>query len=418
MTNGVKRKRVAVMFGGRSVEHEISVITALQLIDAIDVVKYEPVPVYIAPTGKWYSGNALLQREFYKNMPGSLSQVVEVTLLPKPGAKGLTILRPKKPSGGWGGLFKSAPEEDDEVPIDVFFPAFHGSFGEDGCIQGLLEMAGVTYTGCDVVSAAVSMSKYHCKKFLESHGIPVLPSVLVSKESVESGLGSNLANIRGKIVNTPGFEKFPLFVKPANLGSSIGISKASDNASLDAALLKAFKYDHQVLVEPCLEQKMEINVSVLDGEVPIASVVEIPVASGEELTYEDKYMRGGGKGKKGGGGPQTLGMAGLTRVIDPDDLDNETKELARKYAQEAFVKLGCAGVARIDFMLDLSKNQIYFNEINPLPGSLSYYLWVKSDPVVLYTDMLTKIIERAELKQSRKQMLSREIGFQALFKAQ
>jgi D-alanine-D-alanine ligase len=409
------RKRIAVMFGGRSVEHEISVITALQLIDAMDVVKYEPVHVYIAPSGKWYCGAALANRDFYKNMPGSLSDVQEVTLLPKPGVKGLTVLKQKKAQTGWS-LFKQAPEEEEIIPVDVFFPAFHGSFGEDGCIQGLLELAEVTYTGSDVVSSAVSMSKYHCKKFLESHGIPVLPSALVYKESIEAGLGSNLAQVRQSILGTPGMDKFPLFVKPANLGSSIGISKAADEAGLDAALLNAFKYDYQALVEPCLENKMEINVAVLDDVAPVSSVVEIPVASGEELSYEDKYMRGGGKGKKGGGGPQTLGMAGLTRVINPENLDAETKELARSYARDAFIKLGCAGVARIDFMLDLSSNKLYFNEINPLPGSLSYYLWVKSEPVVLYTDMLTKIIERAEIRQSRKQMLNREMGFKAMFK--
>jgi D-alanine-D-alanine ligase len=416
MNNGMNvRKRIAVMFGGRSVEHEISVITALQLIDAMDVVKYEPVHVYVAPSGKWYCGAALANRDFYKNMPGSLNDVQEVTLLPKPGVKGLTVLKQKKAATGWS-LFKQAPEEEEVIPIDVFFPAFHGSFGEDGCIQGLLELAEVTYTGSDVVSSAVSMSKYHCKKFLESHDIPVLPSALVYKESIEAGLGSNLAQVRQSILNTPGLDKFPLFVKPANLGSSIGISKAADEAGLDAALLKAFKYDYQALVEPCLENKLEINVAVLDDVEPVSSVVEIPVASGEELSYEDKYMRGGGKGKKGGGEPQTLGMAGLTRVIDPENLDPESKELARKYARDAFMKLGCAGVARIDFMLDLSNNKLYFNEINPLPGSLSYYLWVKSEPVVLYTDMLTKIIERAEIRQSRKQMLSREMGFKAMFK--
>jgi len=416
MNNGMNvRKRIAVMFGGRSVEHEISVITALQLIDAMDVVKYEPVHVYVAPSGKWYCGAALANRDFYKNMPGSLNDVQEVTLLPKPGVKGLTVLKQKKAATGWS-LFKQAPEEEEVIPIDVFFPAFHGSFGEDGCIQGLFELAEVTYTGSDVVSSAVSMSKYHCKKFLESHDIPVLPSALVYKESIEAGLGSNLAQVRQSILNTPGLDKFPLFVKPANLGSSIGISKAADEAGLDAALLKAFKYDYQALVEPCLENKLEINVAVLDDVEPVSSVVEIPVASGEELSYEDKYMRGGGKGKKGGGEPQTLGMAGLTRVIDPENLDPESKELARKYARDAFMKLGCAGVARIDFMLDLSNNKLYFNEINPLPGSLSYYLWVKSEPVVLYTDMLTKIIERAEIRQSRKQMLSREMGFKAMFK--
>ena len=406
------RKKIAVMFGGRSVEHEISIITALDLIGAIDTVKYEPVPVYIAPSGKWYSGDALLATEFYKNMPASFNEVKEVTLLPKPEVNGLTILSSPKDSNTWSRLFKQS--SPDLIPIDIYFPVFHGSLGEDGCIQGLFELAGVTYTGSDVVSAAVSMSKYHCKKFLQSHDIPVLPSALLSKETIEAGLGADLSGLREYAMSLPGLEKFPLFVKPANLGSSIGIAKATDAETFDAALLKAFKYDRQILVEPCLENKLELNVSVLDDKVTHVSVVEIPVSSGEELTYEDKYMRSG-KGKKGGA--QLLGMAGLTRVIDPENLAPEVKEQARQYAKEAFIKLGCAGVARIDFMLDLSNNQLYFNEINPLHGSLSYYLWDKSNPPLLYTDILTRIIERAELRQRLKQSVSREIGFKALFKS-
>ena len=411
MQNGDrKRKTIAVMFGGRSVEHEISIITGLQLIKAMDVVKYNPLPVYIAPSGKWYAGEALLNRDFYRRMPSSLSEVDEVTLLPQPDVGGLTVLRP-----GTGSDFSLETGTDRRVlPVDVFFVSFHGTFGEDGCIQGVLEMAEVPYTGCGVLSAAVGMSKYHCKKLLESHGVPVLPGVIVNRESIEVNLGNNLAQVREEIMSAPGLEKFPLFVKPLNLGSSIGIAKAKDKAGLDAALMQVFKYDYAAIVEPCLDNKMEINVSVLDDTEPIASVPEIPVSStGDELTYEDKYLRGGGSKKNA---PPSQGMAGLTRVIDPKDLKKELKDAAQDYAKRAFKALGCAGVARIDFMVDLNDNQLYFNEINTLPGSLAFYLWMNSHPPVFYTDMLTHIIERAELRSHRRSSLSREIGFKALFK--
>jgi D-alanine-D-alanine ligase len=411
MQNGDhRRKTIAIMFGGRSVEHEISIITGLQLIKALDVVKYNPLPVYIAPSGKWYAGDALLNREFYRRMPSSLNEVDEVTLLPQPDVGGLTVLRPRR--GSASGLDTDTGRKI--LPVDVFFVSFHGTFGEDGCIQGVLEMAEVPYTGCGVLSASVGMSKYHCKKLLESHGIPVLPGVIVNREAIEVNLGNNLAAVREQIISSPGLENFPLFVKPLNLGSSIGISKAKDRPGLDAALMQVFKYDYAAIVEPCLDNKMEINVSVLDDTEPIASVLEIPVSStGDELTYEDKYMRGGGSKKNA---PAAQGMAGLTRVIDPQDMKPEMKEAAQDYARRAFKALGCAGVARIDFMVDLMDGQLYFNEINTLPGSLAFYLWMNSHPPIFYTDMLTHIIERAEIRSNRRSSLSREIGFKALFK--
>lgn len=399
------------MFGGRSVEHEISIITALQLIETIDTVKYNPIPVYIAPSGKWYSGQALLKRDFYKGMPGTLESVQEVVLLPVPGINGLSVMAGK--SKQTFSLFGKQQQAPDVISVDVFFPAFHGSYGENGCIQGLLELAGVVYTGSDVVSSAVSMSKYHCKKFLESHDVPCLPSALLSREGLDLNPGEKLEEWRKAVLSTKGLEKFPLFVKPANLGSSIGVARVTDEAALDAALLQAFKYDHQVLVEPCVESKLEINVAVIDDAKVRASVVEIPVSStGNELSYEDKYMRGGGKK----GGSASLGMAGLTRVIDPTDLDPAIKSQAQELAVRSFTALGCAGVARIDFILDLEAKQLYFNEINPLPGSLANYLWVKSAPPLLFTDLLTLCIERAIKRDKTKRALSHDVGFKALFK--
>lgn len=413
MTNS--RKKIAVLFGGRSVEHEISIITALQLIEAMDTVVYEPIPVYVTTKGRWYVGDELLNRDFYKGLPGCLNELTEVILLPVPGKGGLTILSSgdEKKGLNLSSIFGKAEEKQPIVPVDVYLPAFHGSYGEDGCVQGLFEMADVAYVGCNVVSAAMGMNKYHAKMFIKSHDVPVLPSVLVKKEEIDPEKGGSLAKVKEKIHSVAGLEEFPLFIKPASLGSSIGLGKAADDKSLDAAIIEAFKYDSTLMVEPCMEEKMEINVSVLDGPEPSASVVEIPVAEeGEELTYEDKYVRGGGKKS----GSVSEGMASLTRVIDPSDMDEETKKLARQHALTVFKALGCSGVARIDLMVDLKTNQIYFNEINTLPGSMSFYLWAKSDPCVIYTELISKIIERAEERHFTKSNLNREIGFKALFK--
>lgn len=403
--NSNQRKTIAVLFGGRSVEHEISVITGLQVIKAMDTVKYKPVPVYIAPSGKWYSGHALLDRQFYKNMPASLLHVQEVTRLPDPSIHGLTIVR-DTPTFGLR-LFKQ--KRTKEIPIDVYFLAFHGSYGEDGCLQGLLEMSDAAYAGSDVVASAISMNKHHSKMIVAAHGVPVLPSIVLDKHT-------DLEKLRRQIFSSEGIAQFPLFVKPASLGSSIGISKATDAAELDAALLKAFQYDAAAIVEPCLTNKVEINISIMEnlqGGEPIASMVEIPVpAAGAELTYEDKYMRGGGKKN----GPEPEGMAGLVRVIDPNDLDVETKKQVREFGVRAFKALGCAGIVRIDFMMDLDSDTIYFNEINPLPGSFAFYLWEKSHPPALFTDLVTTMIESAQKRHQLRRSLSKEIGFQALFK--
>ena len=401
-----KRSRVAVLFGGRSVEHEISVITGLQVIRAIDVVEYEPIPVYIALNGKWYSGKALLEQSFYRRIPQSLNEVDEVVLLPVPNVGGLKVL-----AKGHSSALQEI--EGQIIPIDIYFPAFHGSYGEDGCIQGLFELAEVLYTGSGVLASALSMSKQHCKDVVSRYNVPVLPSLVISKSEVQNNLGKGLTNVRQKILSTSRFEKFPLFVKPCTLGSSIAVAPVSNVSELDAALLQALKYDSQVMIEPCLSKKLEINVAVLDDFSPISSVTEIPIPkAGKELSYEDKYLTGGGKKN----GPQAQGMAALTRIIDPPDLSQDIKLLAKNYAISAFAALGCSGVARIDFMLDLNDDKLYFNEINPLPGSLAFYLWAGLNPPILFTELITRIINRAEKAFYEKASLVRDFGFLALAK--
>jgi D-alanine-D-alanine ligase len=400
-----KKKNIAVLFGGRSVEHEISVITALQLINVLDVTQYEPVPVYIAQSGRWYVGEQLLEKSFYRGLPGSLRTVQEVALIPVAGSKGLTVINPP------GGLFGFGKSTTNIVPIDVYFLAFHGTFGEDGCIQGMLEMADATYTGCTVLPAALGMNKYKCKKTLEAAGIPVLPAAVVDRTMAQK----SLSQVREQIFATPGLEQLPLFVKPCNLGSSIGIGVAKDEASLNGCLVNTFRYDSQAIIEPCVKNILEINVSVVgDEDEVLASVVEMPVSISGVLTYEEKYLRDDGAKKTGDS--ESQGMASLSRIIDPPDLNPELKQAGIDYAKKAFQILGCSGVSRIDFIIDADADRLYFNEINTLPGSLSFYLWMKSQPQLVYTELLNRIIQQAEKRQGTKLSLKRQEGMKALFK--
>ena len=393
------KKNVAVFFGGRSCEHEISIITGLQLIEYLDTNKFDIIPVYIARDGRWYSGQELLNRAIYKDFENKKKVLNEVTLYPYLGQKGLTVTK------------KACFFGEKIIPVDIYFPAFHGEFGEDGCIQGLFELAGVPYIGSGVLPSAIAMSKNTAKTVVSQYGIPVLPSVTINKELVEKeGIEATKKEIFAN--NTL---KYPVFIKPNNLGSSIGVSKATNDEELLIALTKVFKRDKEALIEPYMDNMFEINISVLDTTEGLrTSVVEIPVTDGSFLSYEDKYMREG-KGKKKGGTPKrSEGMASLTRSINPVDLDEKIKNTVSEYAKIAYKAIKASGVGRIDFMYDKNSGTIYLNEFNLIPGSLSFYLWEKSDPVLLYTEELTKIIDRAFEVYSIKQELDRDTGFKAL----
>lgn len=384
----MKKEKIAVMYGGNSAEHEISVITALQSIQAIDSQKYEVIPVYLALNGKWYTGDELLNKDFYRRTPHSFALLQEVTLLPDPSREGFIEIPSQK-----------------TIPVDVCLLAFHGQYGEDGCVQGLLELADLPYTGCGVLSSSVAMNKFHSKSVVMAHGIPTLPSVLVSKSEVID----DLFKTREKILQTL---QYPLFVKPNHLGSSIGIAKASNGEELNTALAKVFQYDDQALVEPCIETLLEINVAIMDGNPPAVSLVEIPIAIEGALSYEDKYLRGGGKVTGG----QSAGMAGLSRIIDPSDLDQSIKERVINDALRSFQLLDCSGVCRFDFMLDTKHLKTYFNEVNPIPGSFSYYLWDKGDHRVLYTELIERLLENAKKRKAMQRSLNRNFGFHALLR--
>lgn len=377
---------LAVLFGGRSIEHEISVITGLQAILALNPKKYKILPVYFALNGKWYTGDPLLERSFYRKLPAAYSDLTEITLLPDPSIGGFKDLALNR-----------------TYPVDRCLLCFHGQYGEDGCVQGLLELAGLPYTGSRVLSSALTMSKSHTKLLLQALNIPCLPHVVVDKQEAVS----DLAAVRKKILDTL---RYPLFIKPNHLGSSIGIAKATDKNSLDRALAKVFLYDSAAIIEPYLDNLLEINVSVLEGDPPRSSAVEIPIASQEALSYEDKYLKGGAKSTGG----SSQGMAGLTRMIDPQDLDLKIKQGVINHALKAFKELSCSGVCRFDFMLDTSTETLYFNEANPIPGSLSFYLWDRTEPKLLYSELLDVLIERCAHKSALQRSLKKDFGFQAL----
>lgn len=393
------KKTVAVLFGGRSLEHEISVITAQQAMEALDPEKYEVLPVYIAQDGAWYLGDALRYREFYKNLPYNFREVQKVRFIPEPKEGGLFKVK----KGILGTTYES-------VAVDVYMPIFHGQYGEDGCVQGLFEMSEVAYTGARLLSSAIAMDKEVCKKYLSYFGVPSLPSVKVSKTDFRNSSEKAISEIE----QSSGLENYPLFVKPLHLGSSVGVSKASNKSELLAGLMKVFQYDAEAIVEPCISKLMEINVSVIEnGLIEDVSVVEIPVTDGAFLSYDDKYLRGGkGKGPKVAG--SSGGMADLTRVVNPQDLAPQYKEEVPKLARKAYRALSCTGVVRFDFNVDLDSGKLYFNELNPLPGSLSFYLWDKTTPQLLLSDILDRVIDGALLRLSEKNSLSTDFGFKAL----
>lgn len=362
---------VALLFGGKSVEHEISIISALQAAQSLNPEKYSVIPVYISKSGEMYCGDKIGDIEQYKDLQALLSCSYQVTFARVDQRPAIIKIAPKmfqKPLVAY---------------IDVALPVVHGTNVEDGTIAGYLNMVGVPYAGCDVLSAALSMDKYAMKVIFKSRGIPVLDCVVLdSPEAVEDE--ACITKIEKKI-------SYPMIVKPINLGSSVGISKANNREKLLEAIADAFLYAKKVIVERAITNLTEVNCSVLGNERRAsASVCERPVGSDEILSYDDKYI-GGSKGSKG--------MASTKRIIPADITDEQTRAI-QDYAVKAFRALGCSGVSRIDFMIDNDTGEIFLNEINSIPGSLAFYLWEASGK--RYEELLDEIISLA-LERDRQQ---------------
>lgn len=366
------KTKVGVFFGGRSVEHEISVISALQAINAFNQEKYEVIPVYISKEGKWFTGEALLDVSNYKDMKGLENMVEEVYMKPVFGDYKLYRAKVR------GGLFSK--KDPIVADLHIAFPVLHGSHGEDGMFQGVLESIGIPYVGCDTLSSANGMDKITMKMILHESGIPVVDYVwFTDREWL-----SNREGVDKKVEEELGY---PVIVKPANLGSSVGINKASDRKSLDSAIENAIKFSSRIIVEHMVEDMMEINCSVLgDADHRESSVCEEPIKHKDFLTYDEKY-----------GGGEKSGMQSSQKRI-PADIPAETSSAIQKLASETFRVLACNGVSRIDFMIDKDTNDIYVNEINTIPGSLSYYLWEETG--ISFQDLIDKLIALS-LKRKR-----------------
>lgn len=368
--------KLCVLFGGKTVEHEVSVISALQAIASIDAEKYDVIPVYITKDNEFYTGFECSCIEEYKNIPALIKKSTRCVLMNIDGKA--KIMR--YPFAKFGNNVISE--------IDVAFPIVHGTNVEDGTLQGFLKILGVPYVGCDVVSSAVGMDKYVMKTVLKDNDVPVLDCLrFISADFARPS--EVIDSCREKI-------GYPVIVKPVNLGSSVGISVAHNDEELYTSLDGAFRFASVVLVEKAITNLKEINCSVLgDTEHAEASECEQPAKSDEILSYENKYLQGGGSKKTGG----SKGMASLARKI-PADITPERREEIRSLAVKAFKVLGCNGVSRIDFMIDEDTDTVYLNEINTIPGSLSFYLW---EPIgVPYKELLDRMIELA-LKRSREE---------------
>lgn len=348
-----KRKiRVGVLFGGRSGEHEVSLTSAKGIMDAMDKKKYELVPIGVTKEGQWLTGGDI-HRRLLAAAAGHPA-LADVAAQVEPSTENSLTL-PISETG----------------PLDVVFPVLHGPFGEDGTVQGFLELAGVPYVGAGVMASALGLDKAVCKKIFEAHHLPVLPYLSILRRQWQRDPESVIAACESALT-------YPMFVKPANLGSSVGVHKAKNQAGLRAGLDDAARYDRKLLVEQGVEAR-EIEVSVLGNDEPIASAVGEIIPSREFYSYAAKYLDN------------------TSQLLIPAPLSQEQSEQVRQLAVAAFRALDCAGLARCDFLLDKADGRLYLNEINTMPGftPISMYpkLWEASG--LPYSQLIDRLIELA-----------------------
>ncbi len=359
--------RVGIIFGGKSGEHEVSLTSAQNIIAAMDKNKYKIVPIGITKQGLWLTGDTVMkQLTAAATMPPQLAAV--------------------------GGQAKRSlvPFLDDSVvakgskmgALDVIFPVLHGPMGEDGTVQGLLELADLPYVGCGVIGSAASMDKAIAKDIFKANNLPILPHLTILRKTWRARPAETVAHIEAQL-------HYPIFVKPANMGSSVGISKTHNHAEMEAALAEAAKYDRKLLVEQGIEAR-EIEVSILGNDDPIASVPGEVLPSREFYSYAAKYIDAD------------------SQLLIPAPLSAAQTASVRRYAVQAFQALDCAGLARVDFLLDKSTGAIYLNEVNAMPGftEISMYpkLWEASG--ISYPELIDRLIELALERHADKEQTS------------
>lgn len=371
----MSKMNVAVIFGSRSCEHDVSIVSAMQLIEAAKTKGYSIIPVYISREGLWYTGDALTSIETFRHFNPMAKGITRVNLDVSANAGDLWAWPPQR-----AGLFAKVPAP--VAHIDVAIPVMHGMNGEDGTLQGLLEMANIPYASAGVLGSAIGMDKIAMKQILRDAGYPVLDFMWFTRDQLVGEREAIIERIEKTI-------KYPAFVKPASLGSSIGVSRADNREELGSALDLAASYDRRILVEVGIANPVEINCAALGyGEDVRASVCEMPVPStGEKfLNFFEKYLRNAGTK-----GESSRGMKSLSRVV-PAPIGDELTQRIQTMTCEIFKLLDCRGTVRIDFILD-ENDMLFVNEPNTIPGSLAFYLWEECG--VSFSDLVEKMIEGA-----------------------
>jgi D-alanine-D-alanine ligase len=376
-------KTVAVIFGGRSTEHDVSVVTAIaSVIKPLELTKeYKVEPVYIARDGAWYWDQKLKDIALFSS--GKIDDFIRHS---NPVSVqfdgGMTLV---KSSGIAGRKLQKK--------IDVVFPAMHGTYGEDGALMGLLEMSGVAYVGCNVAASAIAMDKLLAKQQAVANDIPTSKFLAFSKAELERNTANILKDIKATL-------KFPLFVKPTHLGSSIGISRATNEIELRNGLEVAAHYDDMVIVEEAVNNLIEVTLPIIGPtDDPTPAMLEQPMTHAEDFfDFDTKYMQGGKKGgKKGGEGSQ-----GYSQI--PADLPKDLYAKAQATGLAVYKAIGCSGIARVDMLIDSKTEQVYFNEVNPLPGGLYAHNWRHAG--VSGVDLVRKLIGYAEDRHAATERLT------------
>lgn len=366
----MSKKQLGVIYGSRSCEREVAIISAVQLMNAVDTEKYDVVPVYIDERGNWYTGEALRNIAAYKNFSGTGKGIEKVSLDMTSGSGALLAVRPGK------GLFGKT-EQVIVARVDVFVIVMHGLNGEDGTLQGMLELANIPYTSTGVAGSAVGMDKIMMKQFFRGGDLPTLPGTWSTRSEYAADAEKVFAEAEKQL-------GYPVFVKPANLGSSIGVSRANNREELKDALDLAFEYDRRVLIEKGLDKPIELNCSVMGYDDFVeASPIEMPLSSEEFLDFGEKYLANGG----------SKGMASLHRVL-PAPIEDSLRDEIQALSCRIFRMMDCKGVVRIDYMFDRKEEKIWITEINTIPGSLAFYLWAEAG--LPYGKLIDKMVEFAE----------------------
>ena len=370
--------QLGVIFGSRSCEREVAIISAVQLMNHVNTEKYDIIPVYIDEQGRWYTGAPLRDVKTFQHFNPDMKGIDLVQLDLAAGSGALIANRPGK------GLF-GHPTQEVVARLEVCVIVMHGMHGEDGTLQGLLEMANLPYTSTGVAGSAIGMDKIMMKQFFKGADLPVLPGTWYQRSQWEKDQAAVLNDVEEKL-------GYPVFVKPANLGSSIGVSRADDREGLIDSLQLAFDYDRRVLVEKGLDKPIELNCSVLgyDDDVT-ASPIEMPVTGEQFLDFSEKYLASGG----------SKGMASLHRIL-PAPIDDGLRDEIQSLSKRIFRMMDCKGVVRIDYMFDRATEKIFITEINTIPGSLAFYLWENAG--VKYTELIDRMVHHAQRAHEDKNM--------------